>query len=502
MNKPSLILVSGWGHTSSDLAQLADGLKELGNISIYSIHELGPAYSETLGNILSQTPGRHYLLGWSMGGMVALETAARWPQRVAGLILINSTAKFCSDEDYPQGIPAQNLQAMILALRKRPDSVLRQFASEVHTPQILDTDSLNIITARAAKIGIDPLIRDLRYLQNTDLRKIAKTLHIPTLVLHGREDQIIHCQSGQWLLDNLPNAHGTIFAEVGHNLPLTHTAIVVKEVSKFLRNPILDSTHHRTIQNRFSAAAPTYDTHARVQNMAAEKLVRLIPPSQSTAHILEVGCGTGSLTRHLLSSFPEATIDAIDVSPEMIKTASRNFAAAPTIHWHVADARTFHGRSRYELITSNCALHWIDPLLEGLHNLVQRLAPGGQFTFSIMLDGTLRELRESRLRIAPDKQPEGKLPRLAEIIDSLELSGCSVVESLEEVEIETYSSAASFLRAIHDMGVTGGTVSRALSPLTRGEINRLIADYNAHYRSENDCVFATYEVGYIKATKP
>ena len=344
-----------------------------------------------------------------MGGMVALETAARCPERVAGLILVGSTAKFCSDEDYPQGIPAQNLRAMTAALRRHPVPVLSQFLAEVHAPDTLDPDSLSVNVTRATALGIDHLVRDLGYLQSADLRQIAKTLNVPTLVLHGREDRIVPYQSGQWLLDNLPHARGKIFKGVGHNLPLVHTGIVENGNRRISRGKHRSSTC-RTVRHRFSAAATTYDAHARVQNAVAAKLVRLIPSSDSIARILEVGCGTGALTRHLLGNFPKATIDAIDISPKMIDSARRNFSAAPTIHWHVADARNFRGRKHYELIASNCALHWVNPLLEGLHNLARLLKPGGQLIFSIMLDGTLHELHEARLRIAPEKQPRVVCP--------------------------------------------------------------------------------------------
>ena len=340
----------------------------------------------------------------------------------------------------------------------------------------------------------------MNYLQSSDLRKTVKTLDVPAIVLHGREDRVIPWQAGQWLIDNLPQARGLLFDGIGHDLPMDHPGLVANAVREFIFSKT--DPADRTIRQRFSAAAGTYDAHARVQNTVADKLIRLIPPSESTIHLLEVGCGTGALTRHLLGNFPEAVIDAVDISPKMIASASRSFSSAPTIRWHVADARSFSGHGQYQLIASNCALHWVDPLLEGLHNLAKLLKPGGHLTFSIMLEGTLHELHEARLRAAPDKQPEGRLPRLSEVIDSLELCGCEVLESLEETEFEFYSSAADFLRAIHDMGLTGGNVSRASTPLTRGELGRLIADYDAHFRSDDGNVVATYEVGYIKATKP
>lgn len=499
MSKESLILICGWGHPASDLDPLADRLDEHFDVSTLSVHELAPAYSETLAGILQKKPGKHYLLGWSMGGMVAMETASRCPEKVAGLILVSATPKFCASDDYPAGIPAPNLRAMSLALKKHAVSALSQFFADVHQPNKLDPESLAINETRSLAIGAANLIREIHYLQSADLRQIAGTLTLPTLILHGKEDRIVPYQSGQWLINNMPNARGTIFSGVGHNLPLVHTALVEEETLRFLQAS--EGTHVRTVRHRFSASTPTYDTNAHVQNAVAAKLLRLIPSSDTVNHILEVGCGTGALTRHLLNQFPQASMDAVDISPRMIEAASRNFPAASNIRWHVADARSFRGKNSYDLITSNCALHWIDPLLEGLHNLVRQLVPGGYFTFSIMLEGTLQELHESRLRIAPHKQPEGRLPRLREVIDSLELGGCTVHESVEETEVETYLSATGFLRAVHDLGVTGGAVSRSAVPLNRGELVRLMADYDSHYRTDKGNVIASYQVGYIRATK-
>ena len=233
MNRPPLIMVSGWGHPASDLEPLAAGLAAHFDVSILSVHELAPAYSEKLVSILEQKSSPSYLLGWSMGGMVALETAARCPERMAGLILVGSTAKFCSDEDYPQGIPAKNLRTMTATLRKHPVPVLSQFLAEVHEPDALDPESLSVNVTRATTLGIDNLIRDLGYLESADLRKIARNLSVPTLVLHGREDRIVPYQSGQWLLDNLSCARGKIFKGISHNLPLVHTALVVDEIVSF-----------------------------------------------------------------------------------------------------------------------------------------------------------------------------------------------------------------------------------------------------------------------------
>jgi malonyl-CoA O-methyltransferase len=257
-----------------------------------------------------------------------------------------------------------------------------------------------------------------------------------------------------------------------------------------------------SVGRRFTAAANTYAARATIQAAVARSLVRLIQPSEAVARILEVGCGTGILTRHMLGGFPNAVIDAIDISEGMIAAASSQFRAAPTISWHAADARTFRAHQPYDLIVSSCALHWIHPLADGLTNLANQLAPGGRFAFSLMLDGTLCELHESRLRVAPGKPPLSRLPRLREVTDTLQAAGCVISDSCEETLLETYISSSEFLRALHELGLTGGAVSRATTPLSRGEIQRLVADYQERYHDENQRVRATFRVGYIRAARP
>lgn len=57
------------------------------------------------------------------------------------------------------------------------------------------------------------------------------------------------------------------------------------------------------------------------------------------AHILEIGCGPGNITKHLVSTRPDFKLLAIDVAPNMIKLARRN---NPTVDCKVMDCRTIN----------------------------------------------------------------------------------------------------------------------------------------------------------------
>jgi malonyl-CoA O-methyltransferase len=253
------------------------------------------------------------------------------------------------------------------------------------------------------------------------------------------------------------------------------------------------------IGDRFSAAAETYDRHARPQLALAQSVIAALPelyPEQ----ILELGPGTGQLTRLLVERFPDVPIDAVDIAGKMVERSRKQFDRFPQVSWIQGDAQIWRGLSPYPLIVSSSALHWVDDLCATCRNAFENLEPGGLFALGMMLEGTLKELHEMRLAVAPDKAPQRLLPSFNRLVEALEDAGFHIVrKKLSEEEI-IYDDAATFLRAIHEQGVTGGKVSVGSAPLSRKEINQLIEDYQEAYATP-DGVKATYETATLLAVR-
>lgn len=250
-----------------------------------------------------------------------------------------------------------------------------------------------------------------------------------------------------------------------------------------------------SLRLRFDVSADTYEARASVQNTVAERLIAWLPAPETVRRVLEIGCGTGLLTRRLAARYPGARVEALDHSPRMVEAARR---LCPGVSWHTTDLLAFDGGARYDLIASNCSLHWIDPLAAGFRKLRGLLAPGGRLVFSIMLDGTLGELRAVRMQAVPSKPPAGRLPTASETQDSLTSSGWTIADWREESLEEHHPSAMAFLRHIHELGLTGGAVSRAALPLTRGELAGVSREYDHRY-PDGGGVKATYTVAYVSA---
>jgi ubiquinone/menaquinone biosynthesis C-methylase UbiE len=91
------------------------------------------------------------------------------------------------------------------------------------------------------------------------------------------------------------------------------------------------------------------------------------------ASVLEIGCGTGQLTRQLAGR--ALSLTAIDIGAAMVEAAERNVADAKA-RFQVCSFEDFAGGGSFDLIVSATAFHWVDPHV-GLAKAARLLRPGG-----------------------------------------------------------------------------------------------------------------------------
>lgn len=103
------------------------------------------------------------------------------------------------------------------------------------------------------------------------------------------------------------------------------------------------------------------------------ELVNLLNP-QKGERILDLGCGTGQITKKIANSGSE--VIGLDNLSSMIKQAQTNF---PNLHFVVADARNFHFTQPFDAVFSNAVLHWIKEPEKALICIWNGLKAGGRF---------------------------------------------------------------------------------------------------------------------------
>jgi trans-aconitate methyltransferase len=112
--------------------------------------------------------------------------------------------------------------------------------------------------------------------------------------------------------------------------------------------------------------------HSFVTEYGKEMLSLLAP--RPAERILDLGCGTGHLTRMIADS--GATVVGLDSSPQMIESARREY---PDIEFVVADASDFAFDGKFDAVFSNAALHWVTRAESAAACVSRALRPGGRF---------------------------------------------------------------------------------------------------------------------------
>ncbi len=148
----------------------------------------------------------------------------------------------------------------------------------------------------------------------------------------------------------------------------------------------------QTVADNFSRAATGYDTVAEVQRSTGDWLFKSIQHQQSVTSALDVGCGSGALTRQLAKRLPMAEVAAIDIAPGMLEQAI-SAHDHPRISYYEGDAEDIPFEEKgFDLVYSNFVLQWCPKPVQALTEMRRVLRRGGQLVLSMPGAGTLAEL--------------------------------------------------------------------------------------------------------------
>lgn len=95
--------------------------------------------------------------------------------------------------------------------------------------------------------------------------------------------------------------------------------------------------------------------------------------------VVDLGCGTGELTRRLADLLPQSDVRGLDNSPQMLAKADSVKRAGLT--FELGDQANLSGA--WDLIVSNAALHWTENHQALIPHLYGRLAAGGQIAVQV-----------------------------------------------------------------------------------------------------------------------
>ncbi|WP_375408746.1 methyltransferase domain-containing protein [uncultured Methylobacterium sp.] len=220
--------------------------------------------------------------------------------------------------------------------------------------------------------------------------------------------------------------------------------------------------------------AEGYEAAAATQAIVADRLAATIlrqdlPP---VPRVLEIGCGTGLLTRRLREAFPASPLLVTDLAPAMV---ARCRARMPdeTTRFLVMDAERPCLRPGFDLVASSLAAQWFEDLPGTVRALSGLLAPRGLLAVTTLAAGTFREWAEAHagegLASATPAYPSG------DGLTALACEGCAVAVSVAPV-VEAHADGRAFLRSLRAIGAATPGADRSLTP---GALRRVLRRFDA-----------------------
>ena len=246
----SLVMLHGWGMHSGLWLPFLPRLVER-----YRVHRLdlpGHGYSRTM-EVPASLPsiveavdlatadagvtGPLIVIGWSLGGQIALECARLHAERVGAMVLISTTPSFVQRPGWPHAMAEATLRQFGDELRVAYRPTLQRFVTLQVQGSEHARSALAALRSELFARG-EPSPRELNasleLLAGTDLRAEVEAITQPALVIAGDRDALTPVAAAQWLATALPRATLAIVPGAAHAPFLSHPERVAAAIDAFV----------------------------------------------------------------------------------------------------------------------------------------------------------------------------------------------------------------------------------------------------------------------------
>lgn len=255
--------------------------------------------------------------------------------------------------------------------------------------------------------------------------------------------------------------------------------------------------NQRPIKGQFNTYAHRYDKHAIIQKKMAYHLLGQVNTKPTS--ILDIGCGTGLLTRLLANKFPDAKITAVDSSARMIALARQKLSNTNT-QFILQDVEKLDLINKYDLITGNAVIQWFSHPEITIKKLAGKLNSSGTFLTATFGPETFCELKGIFKRVEDslgleNAQHHLNLPSVQHLRDIFTLASLGKINIFEKIERIHYLSCKDFLHSVKYMGASYSNNSYSIGTM-RKVLLKVMKEYDQSFRSDMG-VYATYHIIYI-----
>jgi pimeloyl-ACP methyl ester carboxylesterase len=198
-------------------------------------YTIGDLAEDTAGLIRSLKCERTYIVGWSMGGFIALELALQHPELVGKLVLVATSAGGSAH------VPPSWQNGLMLLPQEMEgfEDGTRRLYSSLAAPGYMESNG-DVLEKVLEFVRLRPMSWESYQRQVSAAmtwRGVGDrlgSLSLPTLVVHGLSDPLVPYANGQYLSDNIRNARLVAYSGVGHLPPIEASSQFNRDVMEFL----------------------------------------------------------------------------------------------------------------------------------------------------------------------------------------------------------------------------------------------------------------------------
>lgn len=238
-----LVFWHGWGMSPDVWTELTTALQDVIPDTVCIAVPL-PGYANTpfpednilsswVENLLENVSGPITLCGWSMGAILSLSAAERYPEKIERLILFGATPCFGQRLNWPHGMSQKSMQDFRQGVISDAKATLRRFVSLFNRQD----KHARTIVRQLSKLKIPPvpvLLAGLDFLKTADFRSIVPNIKQKTLLIQGENDPLMPPDAARWLAENMPNVKLTLLPDTAHAPFLSDPAHCANLIGTFL----------------------------------------------------------------------------------------------------------------------------------------------------------------------------------------------------------------------------------------------------------------------------
>jgi pimeloyl-ACP methyl ester carboxylesterase len=225
-----IVLIPGLLASPRLYAEQIPELWRLGPVTV-ATHTRDDSMGGIADRILGSAPARFALAGLSMGGYICFEILRRAPERIAKLVLLDTSAR----ADAPEQSEQRRSQIEMARSGRLGEVADALFPKLVHARRWGDEALRRVWRDMVQEVGAEGFInQQTAIMGRPDSRPGLGAIRCPTLMIVGDGDVLTPPERAEEIVQGIPGARLGLIRESGHLSTLEQPAAVTKSMVKFL----------------------------------------------------------------------------------------------------------------------------------------------------------------------------------------------------------------------------------------------------------------------------